>query len=129
MGNSVELPSPFESLAGICKFIAVSKISPAFYSTHSHPIEFACTFLRLLANSRPPIERALRDSLPLDVAAGGKLLSAAFSESIFDKKELDWFDRQMTEVLRTLVAVVRDSELPDWLTECKWAIEGAFVGN
>jgi hypothetical protein len=119
-------PTPFESLAGICKFIAVQKISPAFYAKHQHPVEFASAFLRILASSYPSLEKSFRAALPLSVSEGSGQIRQALSSLTLSEQRLSWLDKQMTEVLRVLVPVVRDSELPEWLADCKWAIEGAF---
>ncbi|MFA5924060.1 MAG: hypothetical protein WC856_22685 [Methylococcaceae bacterium] len=126
MPNTDALPTPFESLAGICKFIAVSKISPDFYTKHQHPVEFAGAFLRLLASLYPPLEKAFRTALPLSLSEGAAPIQQALSSLSLTEEKLCWFDSQMTEVLRVLLPVVRDTELPAWLSECKWAIEGAF---
>jgi hypothetical protein len=123
-----KLPTPFESLAGICKFIAVPKMNPAFYAKHRHPVEFAGSFLRVLANSHPSLEKAFRVALPLSLAEGAAPIQEALSSLALPDAKLKLFDRQMTEVLRTLLPVVRDAELPGWLSECAWAIEGAFSG-
>jgi hypothetical protein len=126
MDNIAALPSPFESLAAICKFIAVSRISPDFYAKHQHNIEFACTFTRILASNYPVLDPLFRASLPLSLADGARPIQQALLALSISDEKLEWFDRQMTEVLRMLIPVVRDSALPAWLSECKWAIEGAF---
>jgi hypothetical protein len=119
-------PSTFETFAGVGKFIAVSRVSPQFYEQHTHPVEMACAFLRILASEHPALERALRASLSLPLAEGAAHLEVAFQEARLGKAQLSWLDAQSTEVLRGLVPVVRDSSLPNWLAECRWAVLGAF---
>jgi hypothetical protein len=120
------LPTAFESLAGVCKFIAVPQMNPAFHAKHRHPVEFAGAFLRLVANSYPALEQAFRKALPLQLVEGALAINHAFSVLALSEEKLHWFDVQMTEVLKVLVPVVRDPELPSWLSECRWAVGGAF---
>lgn len=126
MNNIVSQPSPFESLAAICKFIAVSRINPDFYAKHQHNIEFASTFSRVLASNYPALDSAFRASLPLSLSDGARPIQQALLSLSLSDEKLEWLDRQMTEVMRMLIPVVRDSDLPAWLSDCKWAIEGAF---
>lgn len=120
------LPNAFDSLAAICKFIAVQKIDPEFHQRHFHAIEMASAFLRVLADQYPPIEKAFRASLPLPIVAGSLQINRAISELGLSDEKVRWLDTQMTEVLKILIPVVRDPYLPSWLSECKWAIDGAF---
>lgn len=126
MSTNETLPTLFESLAGVCKFIAVQKISPDFYAKHQHPVEFASAFLRILASTYPSLEKSFRTALPLTVPEGAESIRQALSSLNLTQEKMSWFDKQMTEVLRVLVPVVRDPDLPGWLSGCKWAIEGAF---
>lgn len=126
MPATAALPSAFESLAAICKFIAVPKMNPAFHAKQHHPVEFAGAFLRTIAGAYPPLERAFRVALPLSLAEGAIPIQQAFAELALSDAKLQWFDAQMTEVLRVLLPAVRDPELPSWLSQCKWAVEGAF---
>lgn len=126
MNNIPSLPTAFESLAAICKFIAVSRISPDFHAKHHHNIEVACTFPRILASNYPALEPAFRESLPLPLSEGARPIQQVLMSLAITEEKLEWFDRQMTETLRTLLPVVRDNSLPAWLSECKWAIEGVF---
>ncbi len=126
MSIASELPTPFESLAGICKFIAVSKMSPEFYAQHQHPVEFTSAFLRVLASSYPSLEKSFRAALPVPLEEGAISIESALSSLGFSEEKLRWFDNQMTEVLKVLLPVVRDPSLPNWLAQSKWAIEGAF---
>ncbi len=120
------LPDAFDSLAAICKFIAVSKIDPEFHKRHYHAIEMASAFLRVLASHHPPLEKAFRASLPLSITAGSEQIRQVIPELGLSEEKVQWLDAQMTEILKVLVPVVRDPNLPSWLSECKWAIEGAF---
>lgn len=101
-------------------------MSPAFYTKHQHPVEFASAFLRGLASSYPQLEKSFRTALPLTVHGGAEVIRQALYSLNLTQEKVSWFDKQMTEVLRVLVPVVRDPELPEWLSGCKWAIEGAF---
>lgn len=120
------LPDAFDSLAAICKFIAVSRIDPEFYERHFHPIEMACAFLRVLASHHPPLEKAFRASLPLQIAEGSVHIREVLPTLALTDQQLHWLDAQMTEILKVLLPVVAADDLPSWLSECKWAIEGAF---
>lgn len=120
------LPSPFESLAGICKFIATQRISPEFYALHWQQIEFANSFVRTFAGRNPEIAKAFRTALPMTIVDGAAPIQQAVSSAGLSDKDIQWFDTQMTEVLRTLLPVVKSNDLPAWLNESKWAIEGAF---
>ena len=126
MNNATTLPSPFESLAAICKFIAISRLAPDFYAKHENNIEFACTFPRILASNYPALDSAFRASLPLSLSDGAAPIQQALLSLSLSDEKLAWFDHQMTEVMRMLIPVVRDNDLPTWLNECRWAIEGAF---
>jgi hypothetical protein len=120
------LPTAFESLAGIAKVIAVPKLSPDFYVKHCHPVDFAISFLRVLAGNYPALEQAFRLALPVAISEGAIPIQEALTTLDLTDDKVRWFDAQMTAVLRALLPVVRDPGLPPWLAECKWAVEGAF---
>lgn len=120
------LPSAFDSLAGLGKYVAAQKVSPDFYAKHWRAIEFAATFVRHLVSTYPALEPAFRESLPVSPRDGAESIHHAMSAIEFTQKDLDWFDTQMTEALRVLLPVVRDPELPEWLSDTKWTVEGAF---
>jgi len=126
MKQSSRLPDYFESLTAINKFIAVERISPDFYKRHHHAIEMACAFLRVLAGHYPPLERAFRASLPLPIFEGSEAVRQVIPALGLTEQKAQWLDAQTTEILKVLVPVVKDPLLPSWLSECKWAIEGAF---
>lgn len=121
-----DLPSAFDSLAALVKYVAVEKISPDFYEKHWRSIEFAATFVRHFASIHRSLDPAFRAALPVSLAEGAHPIQEALSAIKFEEEDLRWFDTQMTEALRVLVPVVRDPDLPAWLSEGKWAIEGAF---
>lgn len=120
------IPTAFESLTAICKFIAISKISPEFYVKHSHPIEIGCSFIRVLASHYPELNKAFREALPLPISEGATLIEQAIISISFSDEKIHWFDNQMTATLQTLLPVVQDPELPEWVSNFKWAIEQAF---
>lgn len=120
------LPTVFESLAAVDKFIAVPRLAADFYAKHRHAVDFTSAFLRQVASSYPPFDSAFRAALPLPIREGAVQIEATFRSGALPPEKMEWFDAQMTEVLKVLVPIVRDPELPDWLQECKWAIEGAF---
>lgn len=126
MPISTSLPSPFESLAGICKFIAVQRISPEFYAQHWQPIEFANAFARTLASRNPAIATAFRVTLPMSLPKAALSIHEALTSAKLNDDDIQWFDTQMTEALRVLLPVVKDPSLPEWLAESKWGIEGSF---
>ena len=74
MPPTAQLPSAFETLAGLAKFIAVAHISPEFYQQHTHAIEFTCAFLRTAASLSPAVEAAFRKSLPMPVNEGATVI-------------------------------------------------------
>lgn len=120
------IPTAFESLAAICKFLAISKISPEFYVKHNHSIEIGCSFIQVLASNYPELNKAFREALPLPISDGAAFIERAITSISFSEEKIQWFDNQMTETLKTLLPVVRDSELPEWISNFKWAIEQAF---
>lgn len=126
MSHNTNLPTAFDSIAATCKFIAVSRISPEFYDKYQHPVEFTCAFVRQFASIDPAIEKAFRNSLPLPISEGALKIEQGLQSSLISEKDMNWLDNQLTEVLKILLPVVRDQNLPDWLLECKWAVEGAF---
>ncbi len=121
------LPTPFESLAGMAKFMGVQEMSPAFHARHAPAIGAACAFLQEVGRAHPSLDMAFRAALPLPVVEGGKPVYEALSSIQFAEKELHWFDSQMDMVLRALAPVVRDPALPAWMAECRWAVDGAAV--
>ena len=126
MPPTAQLPSAFETLAGLAKFIAVAHISPEFYQQHTHAIEFTCAFLRTAASLSPAVEAAFRKSLPMPVNEGATVIEAAIREAALSERDVQWLDEQETEVLQMLVPVVRAPSLPQWLAESRWAVLGAF---
>lgn len=119
-------PSLADTIAALSKFIAVEYISPMFFQKHEHRVLYACTFLRIVANKYPLLEKAFREGLPLPLSKGSAAVAEALSQIAFTRSEAQWFDVQSTEVLKMLLPVTRDPELPQWLCESRWAIEGAF---
>jgi hypothetical protein len=121
------LPTPFESLAGIAKFMGAQEMSPVFHARHAQAIGAACAFVLELSRNHPALELAFRTALPLPVVAGGGQVLEAMSSIQFTEKELHWFDSEMNTVLRALAPVGRDPALPAWLADCRWAVDGAAV--
>lgn len=121
------LPTPFESLAGIAKFMGTQEMSPGFHARHAQAIDAACAFLQELVREHPSLDMAFRAALPLPVVDGGQLVLQALSSIQFAEKKLHWLDSQMNTVLRALAPVVRDPALPTWMAECRWAVDGAAV--
>ncbi|NOT13355.1 MAG: hypothetical protein HOP23_16240 [Methylococcaceae bacterium] len=62
----------------------------------------------------------------MSISEGAKHIQQAIAITSISENDLSWFNNQMTEVLKILLPVVRDPNLPEWLYECQWAIEGAF---
>jgi hypothetical protein len=106
--------------------MAISKISPEFYIKYSHPIEIGCSFIRVLAGHYPELNKSFREALPLSIPKGAALIEQAIISISLPDEKIQWFDNQMTATLQTLLPVVRDSELPEWISDFKWAIEQAF---
>ncbi len=121
-----DLPNIFESLAGICKFVAVEYIDKEFYSNHLNGIEMAKSFTGVLASNYKGLEDAFRKSLPLQTDEGGQIIEQAFKELDITEEKANWIDSQMTEVLKNLLPVIRSNELPEELEWVKFSIEGAF---
>ena len=126
MNNSATLPSPFASLAGICKFVGVSRSDPDFYKQHRNAIDCSVGFIFALCNTYQSLAETIPLTSTLDVADGGLLLQQAITSMSLSDEKLGWIDQQMTVVLETLLPVVLDPALPEWLLESKWAIAGAF---
>ena len=126
MNQITRVPDFSDSLAAICKFIAVPSIEPDFHKRHYHAVEMINAFLRVLANNHPLLEKAFRASLPLPISQGSELIRQVVPKLNLSKQKITWLDAQMTEILKVLLPVIKDCDLPSWLAECKWAIEGAF---
>ncbi len=62
----------------------------------------------------------------MSIAEAALPIQQAISSANLNDTDIQWFDTQMKETLRTLLTVVRDDDLPLWLNESKLAIEGAF---
>ncbi len=125
MENQTSLPDVFDSLVAICKFIAVPKMEPEFHRKHYHAVEMSNAFIKLLVAHHPRLEAPFRKS-PVSISEGAEALRQVIPTLGLNEEEVAWLDDQLTEILKVLVPVVRDPALPHWLTECKWAIEGAF---
>ncbi len=123
-----DFPDAFECLAAVTKFIAMSKIDPEFYQKHYHAIEMANAFTRVLAVNYPEMEKAFRETLPMGVRDSGRALGEVIPRLNWDQERVEWFDKQLTEILKGLLPVVRDEAINLWFVEfgCRWAIEGAF---
>jgi hypothetical protein len=120
------LATPFDSLAAMCKLVAVSRIDPAFDEKHWHAIRFSLANLRSFAADCDPLQVAFSDALKVDIQTGGNLIRVAFDQVRFSTDTIDWMDREITEMIRVLLPVVRDNDLPVALADCRWAIEGAL---
>ena len=129
MQHQSPLPTAFETLAAVVKFIAAPKMSTLFYHQHQNAIDLTCTFLKILANRYPLLETAFRKSLPLPVVEGAACIATALTESKISDADLNWLDAQSTAVLRLLVPVVRSENLPKYLIEARWAVLGAFEND
>lgn len=126
MKESTDLPDAFDSMAAICKFIAVSKIDPEFHKRHYHAVEMAGAFIRVLSSNHEPLKKVFQSTLPLPVHEAATALREILPTIALTEKEVQWLDAQMTEILKVLVPVVRDPALPAWLLPCKNSIEQAF---
>jgi hypothetical protein len=124
--ETLGFPTLWETLAGCSKVVAIKLTNPGFYDKHVHAIEFASSFFRVLASSYPPLENAFTRGLSMRTREAAILVQGAFREIDLSEAKMEWFDRQSTEVLRMLLEVVRDPELPSWLRSMRWAVEGAF---
>lgn len=126
MGPNDELPDFFDQLAAICKFVAVKRISPNFYKQHANACEMASAFIGVIGGHHLSLREALRTSLPQPISEGSEAIRRIMPTLGLSEEEAKWIDDQMTVVLKLLYRVVCDPGLPSWLSECKWAIEGAF---
>lgn len=126
MKSELSTPDAFDSLAAICKFIAVPKIEPNFHRRHYHAIEMADAFIRVLASKHEPLKKVLQSTLPLPVSESAQALREVVPAIGLDEKQVQWLDAQMTEILKVLVPVVRDPDLPSWLSSCRNPFEQAF---
>lgn len=129
MHAPASLPTAFETIAGVVKFIAVPRMSIEFYKAHQNAIDLTCTFLKTLASNYPTLEAAFRKSLPLPIAEGAAHIEAGLREAQLSEVRLQWLDTQTTVILRALAPVVQSQSLPNYLSESRWAVLGAFDGN
>ena len=97
-----------------------------FYKKHFNAVQMANSFTTLLGSKHKELGDAFRESLAMGIKDGGEVIGNAFNEVGLDEKEVSWMDSQMTVILKLLVPVVRDPDLPDEYSICVWAIEGAF---
>ena len=125
------LPSAdfFESLAAACKFVATPQIDREFYRRHYRAIEMTRSVFSVLAKRHPPLEAALRRSLPLPPREAGPVLQEVFPKLKLSEQQVQWLDGQMTAILAALLPIVRDPCLPEMLAFCKEAIEEASHRN
>ena len=121
-----EKANAFESLAGICKFIAMEKFDPKFYEKHFDAIEVSNSFSRVLASNYPELDLAFRESLPLPTDEGSKLIQEAFEKTTFPEDKIEWIDSQMTQVLRVLYPLFDDREFPEAFEFSRHSIVSAF---
>jgi hypothetical protein len=84
------------------------------------------TFLRQLASSEPSIKTAFEAAVRLNIFEGAEALQKVFAARPLPDQDLKWFNGQLAEVRKVLTPVVRDPELPDWLSESRWGVTGAF---
>lgn len=121
-----DLPNAFESLAGICKFIAAEHVAPDFCKKYFSAIEMANAFVRVLATTYPELDAAFRKSLPLPPCDGAVIIQEAFQGLSLDDEKFNWIGAQMRSVLMGLLPVVESRELPSVLVWAKDSIQGAF---
>jgi hypothetical protein len=118
-------PTPFETLAAFSKFQNVPECNPEFYARHQNAINMTKGFLGFLGSQHEHFARVFtHSSAPLPAIA--KAVESAMSAASLEQRTLDFIDSTMTTVMETLLPVVKDSELPAYLQECVWPIEGAF---
>ena len=120
------LPDFFDSMAVMCKFVVVEKADPEFFEKHYHAIQITVSVIGVLAGEHSELNEAFNKSLPLPIEEGSEFIRNAFPKLQLLDDKIQWIDSQTTEILNVLLPVVQDTELPSWLGECKWAIEGAF---
>jgi len=120
------LPDTFDTIAVMCKFMAIEQINPEFYKRHYNAIQMSTTFVRLMATNYPPLKKAFQESLAMPVGSDADPIRLAFKTIDFPEEKLQWINKQMTVVLKLLLLVVRDPDLPSYFSGCKWAIEESF---
>ena|SRR5581483_8878392 len=124
--SPANLPTVFDSLAALSKFVLIDRVDPEFYKAYFHGINMATSFMRVLAGTHAALAKSFQESLaqPLPVAA--QTIRSGFESASLRETEVQWIDAQMTASMRALIPVLRAPNLPSLFGECKWAIEGAF---
>lgn len=117
-------PDAFDSLAAINRLSNSDEYDEAFYERYRQTIDFAAGFIGFFASQDRNLSPLPRfKGAPLDEVA--TILRDVMKQPI-PNLNVEWFDQQMTIVMRSLLPIVRDPALPDFLHECRWGIEGAF---
>jgi len=120
------LPDSFDTIAVMCKFIAIEKLDPEFFKRHYNALQMSNTFVWLLAGKYPPLKTAFKESMVLPAGSDAEPIRVAFKTLELPEDKLQWFDNQLTVVLKLLLPVVRDPDLPSCFSGCVWAIEESF---
>ncbi|WP_331987555.1 hypothetical protein [Chitinimonas sp.] len=121
-----QLPDFYESFTAICRFLSAETVSGDFYEKHAHALMMAGAFIGTLASQHPVLKTAIIVGLQQPVREAAVRIRQVIPGLGLTNDEVRWLDDQTTAILRVLVPVVRDPDLPEWFAECKWAIEGAF---
>ncbi|RBP46371.1 hypothetical protein DES53_102762 [Roseimicrobium gellanilyticum] len=118
-------PTPFETLAALSKFQNVSECNPEFYTKHKKAIDMTVGFIGFVASQHESLAQVfIYSAAPLPGIA--KTVESAMAAAKLEQRTVDFIDSTMTTMMQALLPAVKDPDLPDYLTECVWPIEGAF---
>ena len=109
----------------MCSFITVPELEPDFHARHHHAVEMTNAFTWLLASRYPAIGQAFAGCMSRPLDSSAEKIGEAFVASNLSREQLEWIDRQMSEILGVLVPVVQSPDLPEWLAPYRDAIAGA----
>jgi len=119
--------TPYEQLAAILAFSEAESREPVFYREHHDPLDFAAGFIAHLAGRHSILADAFvvarRDP---SLVGAAQTIEWAVHSGVVSERDLEWIDRQMTEVLRYLLALVLRAGLPPNLRDAALAVKGAF---
>ena len=124
MTNST--PDVFDTLAALSKLPEVTELAPDFYLRHEDALNDAISFVQLIGMQ----DRAVRTILPFTSAPVGTTadeLRGRFESALHSASEIDRLGRLLDRVLRGLLDVFHDPEVPNFLEESRWGVVGAFA--
>ncbi len=118
-------PEWYESLAAVAKLATARKHAPAFYRAHHDPLDMAEGFVGFLRGRHSVFNEIFMFSdAPLDAIAG--MIRCTLPRLDLKRETVEFIDSTMTVIMRRLIAVVKDPNLPLYLKNSQWPILGGF---